>query len=508
MSSSGQDQTSRSVTLSAGVLTQFLASVACFLGAYVLPLTFEEFKGISQRVLLFLGTAALLLGLLNLFFGRRLSRILVRAGRRSRVVIPREGIGYLAIMLALAVGALLGHRNLPLLVFGMMAGPFILNGWLVYIMLKQVSVSRSAPKNAIVGESVSVELTVHNGKRWLASHMIEVRDAVSSAKLKKEQRELDGIVTFVRIPPREDRTGRYQLQFSRRGRYTLGPLRVSSRFPLGIGERGQTELQMTDVIVRPGIGRLLPAWSRQLKEMSESSHHQQSRNGLFDDEFHRIREYRSDDNPRMIHWRSTARRGRLMIREYHQNRHADSLIILDLPVQPGWSEHAMEMAISLAATICVEQTSFSSGGHYFLAISGSAGTFVSSRSPGGFREEALDALAVCAPSPRASLDDVLTGAVSTCALRDERLILITPRPQHAAEVLRTIEARHLLAGIDLVSRATIVAADPSTLLQVFQPPETSLPSTANYLQALSSGGTAAPQVKASEITNEKTQVKV
>ncbi|MDG2128353.1 MAG: DUF58 domain-containing protein [Fuerstiella sp.] len=466
MSSTAGNPFRPSFSLSATALTQLLASFACFLGAFVLPIQFPEFGTLSQQVLIILAVITLLLGTGNVLFGRQLSRLLTRAGKRSRVVIPREGVVYLAIMLTLAVGALLGHRNMPLLVFGMMAGPFVLNGWIVYVMLKKVSLTRRVPRRAMVGEFVVVEIEVSNGKRFLASHMLEVRDRVSGGKLSRGSRDEEGTVTYLRIPARDSRTGRYQLRFADRGQYQLGPIRVSSRFPLGIGERGQIDSQTSVLIVHPRVGTLLPDWQRQQKELSEASKRAQLRMGLFDDEFHRIREFRSGDNPRSIHWKSTAKRGQLMIREHQQNRHADSLVILDLPKSAAWDGETIEMAISLATTICVEQTKSSSGGHYLLAIAAKKSCLVPSRSPGVFREQALDALAMCQPSAKASLEDVLNRVVSEHALYDERIILITPRPLEATDALDRVSRESDSERLDLLSHTTIIEASLAAMAGV------------------------------------------
>ncbi len=456
-----------SFSLSAGALTQLLAAVACFLGAFVLPWTFPELQGISANLLIVLGIVMLVLGLGNVIFGRQLNRMLARAGKRSRVVVPREGIGYLAIMLTLAVGALLGHRNMPLLVFGMMAGPFILNGWIVYGMLKGITVERNVPGRISAGQYVTVEMTVKNNKRLLASHMLEVRDQVTGRSRGKELRDVEGLVAFVRVPPKSRRTGRYELRFSNRGRYTLGPARVSSRFPLGIGERGQLIAQKSELIVHPRIGQLLPAWRRQQKELAESTVRVHSRPGLFDDEFHRIREYRSDDNPRSIHWRSTARRGQLMVREHQQNRQADSLVLLDLPNLKDWPIEASEMAISLAATICVEQTRAASGNAYVLGIAAAKPVMIASRVPGGFREEALDALAICKRSAKADLTELLTSVLTERSLSDERIVLITPRPATAEQALAAVSKSVLSDRIDVLQQTTIVEATRERLSRIF-----------------------------------------
>ena len=457
-----------SAALGAGALTQLLAAVACFLGAFVLPYEFPELRGVSRTILIVLGIVMLMVGIGNILFGRRMNRILTRAGRRSRVVIPREGIGYLAIMLSLAVGALLGQRNMPLLVFGMMAGPFILNGWIVYSMLKGISVRRSSPGRAAVGEFVAVEMTIHNSKRLLASHLLEVRDHISPSTNQQSDHDAAASVTFIRIPPGQSRTGRYQIRFPRRGKYTFGPSRVSSRFPLGIGERGQIFSETNSVIVHPEIGFLVPVWKQRQIEMAEASRNVRSRRGFFDDEFHRMREYRPDDNPRAIHWRSSARRGELIVREFQPNRKADSFVLLDLPDLPEWSTSESETAISLAATICVEQTRSASGGRFLLAISARTPIIVSSRYPGGFREEALDALAECHVDAEADLSVVLRKLVESCDLSDERLLLITPRVNFAREALQELSNSDLFEDRDFARTTTILEATAEKLAEAIR----------------------------------------
>ena len=189
-----------SLSLTAATLTQLLAAVACFLGAFVLPITFEEFRGLNKYLLIGLGCLMLVVGLFNLFFGRYLSRVLTKAGKRSRVVVPREGVGYLGIMLVLAVGGLLGQRNMPLMIFGLMCGPFILNGAIVYRMLKGISIRRHCPDRTNAGDFVGIEIEVENTKRRVGSHLLEVRDQIERRDDHNRQPAAEGSVTFVRIP--------------------------------------------------------------------------------------------------------------------------------------------------------------------------------------------------------------------------------------------------------------------------------------------------------------------
>lgn len=476
----GKSKSSRvKFTMTAAALTQFLGAAACFLGAFVLPHTFPEFRGISEYVLIALGAIMLLLGLTNFFFGRQIGRLMHRMGRRSRVVVPREGIGYLAIMLVLAIGALLGHRNMPLLVFGMMAGPFVFNGWVVYGMLRGVEVKRIAPRRAVAGQMTSVEFVVYNSKRWIASQLIEVSDRIIPVKQKGFRTEQEANVSFVRVPGKSQRTGRYRIQFPRRGKFRLGPIRLSSRFPMGIGERGQVIADEVEVIVHPAMGRLMPEWNRQQKEMAEASQRVQSGMGLFDDEFHRIREYRSDDNPRAIHWRSTARQGQLMVREFHQTRQANSVVLLHLPDLPGWERDDRELAISFAATLCLQQANSASGSTMLLGISGNKNRWIASRNPAGFREEALDALAVCRRSASPDLAGLFRQMIEEYASQNDRMIIITPQPEYVSQTINDVTTEQDRYTKFTSKRLTIVEANRKHLDAFFQLTPNSGPTVTN-----------------------------
>jgi uncharacterized protein (DUF58 family) len=465
--SSGKSGRRLPITFSASAVTQLLAGLACFLGAYVLPLNYPELGDTTRSILLVTGTIACVLGLGNLIFGHYLNRLFVRFGMRSRVVIPREGMVYLSIMLMLAIGALLGHQNTLLLVFGMMAGPFVLNGWIVYFMLKGVTVERSAPRQCMAGEYISVDITVANAKRTLASRILEARDFIGGEVLKGRRQSSSAAVTFLRVPASSSRTGRYRVCFQERGVYQLGPMRISSRFPLGIGERGQVFPSYVQILVRPALGKLHSQWSRRERELVESLQSSDTRAGIFDDEFHCIREYRDDDNPRAIHWRSTARCGELMVREFQQNRQSDLFVVLDLCFARAAENPEREMAISLAATICVEQAKSASGGNYTLVIAGAEQSVLSSHHAGLFREAALDSLAVCKESKNADLHKAIASVVDSGITANCRGVIITPRPDFAQLVIPDVVGDRMSEAATLPSRTTIVEATLPSMQKVF-----------------------------------------
>ena len=290
-----------------------------------------------------------------------------------RMIIPAEGLVYLAIMFVLFTGAMLTKQNTLLLVFAMMVGPFVVNGSLAFGMLRATQIVRSAPRRAMAGELFGVELGLSNRHPLLSMWMMSVRDEITHAR-----ETLSAEVLFARVGPRATQTGHYQLRLARRGRYKLGPLLVSSRFPLGLVERSRLFAMPGEILVYPHIGRLSPQWKGRSQGATELVARPQARAGVFHDEFHRLREFRTGDNPRDIHWRTSARRGELILREYQQNRDLNLAVVLELwqpPVKSVSPENIelielIEKTLSFALTLLVEHGRECRDGTLSLAASG------------------------------------------------------------------------------------------------------------------------------------------
>jgi uncharacterized protein (DUF58 family) len=442
-----------------------MAAFACFLAAFVLPASFPEFTGQTTYLLLAVGCAFLSIAVISVMLRKWMSVIAHKMGIRSRMLLPREGLIYLGIMLIIAIAALTGGNpdtgNMLLLIFGMMSGPFVFNGWIVVAMLARIKVSRHLPESIEAGSWFSVEIRLKNEKRFLSSQLVEVRDSIEGHGIRDE-----GNVVFVRVAPGSERSAHYDVNIPRRGRYKFGPLRMSSRFPLGIGERGYLVMAPDEVIVHPVVGRLSPAWKRRERELAETTSRANARLGLFNDAFHGIREYRSGDNPRDIHWRSSARHGQFMVKEHEQHRDAEVIVLLDLFSSGDFPESLQERAISLAATICVEQTRRTSSGRYRLMIAGKKLQNVECSGSSRFCDEVLKELALCESSAKAQLAPMLLAVCQSPPSPNSRFVLITPRPETARLLADSVAQENLSHEQLFTGRLMILTADEPTLESV------------------------------------------
>lgn len=361
---------------------------------------------------------------------------------RSRMSVPKEGIGYLLIMVVLFVGASLTQSNTLLLVFAAMAGPFVVNGSIAYTMLKNARVTRRTPPRVMATEPFSVQLDLENPMAWMSLWMMVAQDEILSGR-----DAWNPTVLFTRVPPLTTQPGHYQLRLMHRGRYRFGPLQLTSRFPLGLTERGNVFREFSDVLVYPRVGRLSPYWKRRLIGASELVETPQPRAGVFEDEYHHLREYRPGDNPRAIHWRSSARRNTLIVREYQQNREHHLLLVIDLwgdPIQEPVGNLLAdadlvdslalkaEQALSLAATIAAEHRRSCRGAKLTVYGHGRESWRWEARANSSLLESLFDQLAVMQPARSNGLQQGLQDSVGSVSA-STRVVVVSTRTEAAAQ---------------------------------------------------------------------------
>jgi len=113
-------------------------------------------------------------------------------------------------------------------------------------------------------------------------------------------------------------------------------------------------VRVTDsLLVLPMIGRLLPTWNTLLESDKIGFQHSTNRHGHVDGDYYGLRDWQSGDNRRWIHWRTTARVGRLSVKQFERQNKPELALIVDPWVGPNSDPAVLERAISFAATIVV-----------------------------------------------------------------------------------------------------------------------------------------------------------
>lgn len=134
----------------------------------------------------------------------------------------------------------------------------------------------------------------------------------------------------------------------RRGVIDVGPMTVSRGDPIGILRREQRWPEVQRIHVHP-VTIALPGTSAGLVRDLDGA----PTGVLVDDDlsFHAVREYVRGDSQRHVHWKATAKTGRLMVRQYDESRHARIAVLLDVDLEEFASDDEFETAVSAAASL-------------------------------------------------------------------------------------------------------------------------------------------------------------
>ncbi len=274
--------------------------------------------------------------------------------RQRQLRICREGLYYIIVFLAVLIGAVSRQLNLLMLVGCVMAGPLLFSLFYGRLTLGRVRVERRLPSHLHAGEPLRIDVTVRNASRWLGLWGLKVEDSVQREGVSGESARVG--VFFPYVPASQSRQSFYEGKLARRGRYFFGPLRAATRFPLGLIRHSLIAAEHNELLVHPKLGQLNPGWEKMVHE-HESGSQRITRRGMLEADFYGLREWRPGDSRRWIHWRTSARRGALIVRQFEQRRSQNLAILLDLwqPGEPNEQDlERVETAVSFVATLIAE----------------------------------------------------------------------------------------------------------------------------------------------------------
>lgn len=357
----------------------------------------------------------------------------LRPNQRSRWT--RAGLGYLAVWLALMGTGLSQQINLLLLTAGLAAGPIAASFVISMTMLRKVAVGRRAPDYVFAGDPLVIDYSLENQRRFTAALALELVDElVPHADGVPGNARLIPRLIFDRVPPGERRRLRWQGPSPPRGKYAFQTLEVITRAPFGLLERSMILPRPGSLIVYPTIGRLARRWHQLQRESTETRRGRRHDRSAMQQEYHGLRDYRSGDSMRWIHWRTSARLGQPMVKEFEQHSDQELAVLLDpwrpRQVTPEQTE-ALEAAIRFAATVCYE-TCRQAGRRLLLGWTGPLPGLRQGPASVKLLHELLECLAVLRGTSEGHLSD-LFDAMPPAMLRDALIVVVSTRPIKLAE---------------------------------------------------------------------------
>lgn len=195
------------------------------------------------------------------------------------------------------------------------------------------------PDRVTSGEVAMTELTIANrGRR-------------TSGASKGQERFGDDVIA-VDIPalePGESTVVSSALTTDRRGIFDVGPLTVRRGDPIGLARRGDINSDVTRLIVHPRIHDVSPFPAGLRRDLEGLPSGEAAEGGVT---FSNLREYVPGDDLRLVHWRSSARVGELMVRHNIDVHRPRTTVILDT-TRGLYDEESFEDAVRATASIIV-----------------------------------------------------------------------------------------------------------------------------------------------------------
>ncbi len=225
---------------------------------------------------------------------------------------------------------------------------FLLSFIHLQLNIPDISIRREVHDTAFEDDMLSVKLDIRN-KRALSAYFFELIDRFPGAEPGKEENSL----FILNIKRRENKKISYIINCYKRGLWRLGPVFIVSQDALGFFKMRKSLNVFSEVLIYPWLFRILAfpplasgsvSWMGvETAKISGDSH-----------EFFGIRQYQRGDAISRIHWSSTARHNKLIVKQFERNAVQEVTIVLDLKkghdIGVG-RETTLEYSVKLAGSV-------------------------------------------------------------------------------------------------------------------------------------------------------------
>jgi uncharacterized protein (DUF58 family) len=151
-----------------------------------------------------------------------------------------------------------------------------------------------------------------------------------------------------RMKPGQLHEDLFTIPTSRRAVVVVGPVRSVRADPLHLLRRRVLWTEPEDLFIHPRTVALAGSAAGFIRDLEGMPTTELS---SADVSFHALRDYVPGDDRRHIHWKTTARTNKLMVRQFEETRRAHLAVSLSINTDEYSSEQEFELAISVAASI-------------------------------------------------------------------------------------------------------------------------------------------------------------
>nr|WP_066299258.1 DUF58 domain-containing protein [Arthrobacter luteolus] len=272
---------------------------------------------------------------------RRLGRAARRIGSgASAAARSVTSLGWTVAGLMLAcwlAGGLLGWRELllaaALLTVVLAAATGFIIGRQAYAVRLDLARTRVA-----VGDDAVGSLTISNpGGRLLMPATLELPVGAATA-----------VFDLPRMAPGAEHEELFRIPTQKRAMIVVGPVESVRQDPFALMGRRLVWTDPVDLFVHPRTVGLQGSATGFIKDLEGLPTRELS---TADVAFHALREYVPGDDRRHIHWKTTARTGTLMVRQFEETRRSHLAVALSTNLAEYSSAQDFELAVSVAGSL-------------------------------------------------------------------------------------------------------------------------------------------------------------
>ena len=252
---------------------------------------------------------------------------LVRPPRGHRTLPTRTGLMLIILTIGVGTAAFNTGQNILYLALALFLSTLLVSGMLSWLNFKGCRWRLESGQHFRTGATSPVYLIAENRKKRLPSYDLTFH---LRAELSETKRDL---VLPAALEPGEKARLLWEFVPERRGRETLRVGGLVSRYPFGFLKKS----------IRDSLEREVTVWPARIPYQFSAGRpgqrwlHGQHRRRGEGVELIQLREYRGGDSLKHIHWKASARMGRLQVRETLQEDHQAFALEVD-PSERLWTD--------------------------------------------------------------------------------------------------------------------------------------------------------------------------
>jgi hypothetical protein len=273
-----------------------------------------------------------------------LVRLVLRAWRLIKpvtdVVGPAGWLVLAAAVVALLVSAVFGWTEFTFLATTLLAALLVAVGFVFGRATYGVDIALN-PHRVVAGERALGQMTVVNTGDW---GLLPVRMELPVGS---------GTAEFVvpGLAPKQQHDELFAVPTQRRAVIIAGPAISVRGDQLGLMRRTVRWTDPVELFVHPVTTRLASSAAGLVRDLEGEITKKITNSDI---SFHALRAYAPGDPLRNVHWRSTARTGQLMVRQFEETRRSQLTIVHTTRTDHYASDDEFELGISVTASLALQ----------------------------------------------------------------------------------------------------------------------------------------------------------